>query len=629
MLLATQQRNYLPTAVMKPWARKADGNPLADGEAILRSARADTFLMVYRAAQLAMLNKWTAEAAGLAAVGRSNIVPIAMLERWTAEMTALQIEWTAVMVDAGMLLAREELGFQDPFRFGAQARSGAEFRGKQDDPDSPLILFDAGRRRGIQDPTSLLVQKDFTRIQEYSKQISTSIANTSRTKLVSVFNQASRDGLSAQKIAAELLKQGATSNKVRAEMLARTGTIWSYNEGALQNYTQLGVQVLEWQVTFDDKLCPFCASMQGAKVRTGSAFWNAGETMEVEIGEGADAIQRSLPFKFVVEHPPLHPNCRCVLLPVLTSVAVPVKPIADPKVIPSTTPQQAATAAEQKANRAASAIREAMLQQHQTSKAELDAITAELIIIDEEIAAAWKRTDIPSRDLVPQVHALSERRSALNRTADQLRFDAIEDVSKQIKSDNPVQFKRIGKQSKKSSIRKKQQEVDGVMNRLSALVDQSVVPDLTSISVQVNVTARRTRARAFIIDELDTIGIDIGTSTTRRTQMHELGHILEYRSDEIATAVQKFYTKRTEGEALVRLKDITDLNYKSNEMTRVDQWFNPYIGKVTGGGTKGHSEVLSMGIEALLTDPVKFATADPEHFDFIVDMLRGNFAPWQ
>jgi hypothetical protein len=37
------------------------------------------------------------------------------------------------------------------------------------------------------------------------------------------------------------------------------------------------------------------------------------------------------------------------------------------------------------------------------------------------------------------------------------------------------------------------------------------------------------------------------------------------------------------------------------------------------------TEVVSMGVEYLYADPAKFARDDPEHFRFIVNLLRGIF----
>ena len=61
-------------------------------------------------------------------------------------------------------------------------------------------------------------------------------------------------------------------------------------------------------VTPDDALCEFCAVMDGVKIRTADNFLPAGQRLEGAEGGGLSS-------KFDVGHPPLHPNCRCVVVP--------------------------------------------------------------------------------------------------------------------------------------------------------------------------------------------------------------------------------------------------------------------------------------------------------------------------
>jgi len=100
--------------------------------------------------------------------------------------------------------------------------------------------------------------------------------------------------------------------------MSRTGTIWAVNEGALQTYKQYHVEVVEWFVTIDDRLCEWCASMEGQKMRTGDPFFPAGDSFEIDTFNAAgEEVTRVLEFPFAIYHPPLHPYCRCVLVPVL------------------------------------------------------------------------------------------------------------------------------------------------------------------------------------------------------------------------------------------------------------------------------------------------------------------------
>ncbi len=168
---------------------------------------------------------------------------------------------------------------------------------------------------------------DFGEISTWAGQVSESVAATNRTAMIKVFDKA-RDffdddkqvGLSPRAIANLLLEDGATTDIHRARMLARTGTIWGHNEGAVQKYADFGVTAYTWLATDDDLTCPFCRVMHGQTIPTGSNFWEEGERLNVGLKSGAS---RGLDFPFKVKHPPLHPNCRCTVVPQLNTTELP------------------------------------------------------------------------------------------------------------------------------------------------------------------------------------------------------------------------------------------------------------------------------------------------------------------
>lgn len=101
--------------------------------------------------------------------------------------------------------------------------------------------------------------------------------------------------------------------------------------------------------------------------------------------------------------------------------------------------------------------------------------------------------------------------------------------------------------------------------------------------------------------------------------IHEASHWLEEKVPGVRAEVEAFYKKRTEGEKLVKMKDVTgNAGYRDDEVTRVDKWLNPYMGKEY----KNASEILSMGMEMMYRNPVYLAKNDPEMFDFIYSVVR-------
>lgn len=98
---------------------------------------------------------------------------------------------------------------------------------------------------------------------------------------------------------------------ISAEMIARTEMIRAANRGKLAGYAQSGVVLkTQWIAVMDDRTCPFCEEMAG-EVRTVMESYRAqGDVMEV------DDQTLTLDYEDVIS-PPLHPFCRCTLVPYL------------------------------------------------------------------------------------------------------------------------------------------------------------------------------------------------------------------------------------------------------------------------------------------------------------------------
>ena len=118
----------------------------------------------------------------------------------------------------------------------------------------------------------------------------------------------------------------------------------------------------------------------------------------------------------------------------------------------------------------------------------------------------------------------------------------------------------------------------------------------------------------YVFDEIAISGTG---SSGDYTIIHELMHVMEYRKPEIIDLERQFYEKRTDGEALQRMRDITGLNYGAHEVTRVDDFLNPYIGR----DYKGRAyELLSMGVENLYSGRINLDD-DAEYRDFVLGVL--------
>lgn len=78
-------------------------------------------------------------------------------------------------------------------------------------------------------------------------------------------------------------------SKVRADRNARTITTAVANEAQMDSYKKDGVKQYQWVATFDERTCPACGAKDGKKYPMGNG-----------------------------DYPPLHPNCRCTTIAVLS-----------------------------------------------------------------------------------------------------------------------------------------------------------------------------------------------------------------------------------------------------------------------------------------------------------------------
>jgi SPP1 gp7 family putative phage head morphogenesis protein len=146
-------------------------------------------------------------------------------------------------------------------------------------------------------------------------------------------------GLTPNEQAKEIQKLNSTWNFSRAKMIAITNSSYAYNSGIRSHYEEIGIEAVEWMTAKDDRVCPFCLAMDGQRTLIRDPFWSAGETMGAVVDEdgnlvaGATSPQaegqslRTLNMNYTVEHPPLHPYCACVLLPVVETLRIPVQEV--------------------------------------------------------------------------------------------------------------------------------------------------------------------------------------------------------------------------------------------------------------------------------------------------------------
>jgi SPP1 gp7 family putative phage head morphogenesis protein len=115
-------------------------------------------------------------------------------------------------------------------------------------------------------------------------------------------------------MARRLTKEARTVQRTQAEVLARTETINSYSEATLDRFERAGVGGAtvsgEFATADDERVCPICEAIEGTTYGT-DEMREATFTFEASESE-PDHLGGEYPVK-----PPVHPQCRCAILPVI------------------------------------------------------------------------------------------------------------------------------------------------------------------------------------------------------------------------------------------------------------------------------------------------------------------------
>ena len=118
-----------------------------------------------------------------------------------------------------------------------------------------------------------------------------------------------------------------------------------------------------------------------------------------------------------------------------------------------------------------------------------------------------------------------------------------------------------------------------------------------------------------------------------KTFQHEFCHFLEDNFPELKKVSVQFLRKRTAGEVplpLTKIKNNPTTGYKRYEIAYKDEWIekggDAYSGRYYKDPTLGEyyaTEVLSMGLQRFLKNPILFYKQDKDYFEFVVKQIQG------
>ena len=110
---------------------------------------------------------------------------------------------------------------------------------------------------------------------------------------------------------------------------------------------------------------------------------------------------------------------------------------------------------------------------------------------------------------------------------------------------------------------------------------------------------------------------------------HETMHFIEGKNAHVHNRCVEFLQYRTKGESKQKLRILTGIEYGNDEWARPDHFFNPYCGKAyerrdfNGNIRVTSTEILSMGVERLVMNPVRFLREDREYATMCLNLIRG------
>ncbi len=127
--------------------------------------------------------------------------------------------------------------------------------------------------------------------------------------------------------------------------------------------------------------------------------------------------------------------------------------------------------------------------------------------------------------------------------------------------------------------------------------------------------------------------IGVGPMDKPEAFIHEIGHVLESRVTGVHKAAKEFLQHRTADYDDQPMNDFMDeeedKRYKPEEVGNEDDFraafgkYGGYVGKKYKASDHA-TEIVSMGVEKLYSDPVTFARKDPEYCAFILGLLSGD-----
>lgn len=209
-----------------------------------------------------------------------------------------------------------------------------------------------------------------------------------------------------------------------------------------------------------------------------------------------------------------------------------------------------------------------------------------------------------------QMEFLTQRLQQLQDTLASLRKAVNNVVERLFQAPGRVRFDITGGAFAKPVVRQRVEEAFRVFEKL--------IGTRADLMEQVQINIMKPMERAYAISRQSRVFV--AANDQIKVIIHELGHVLEFSDRQLKRDIAALFERRTKGEPLVSMKKLfPKAGYDAMELTRVDKWIHPYMGRVYADGA---TELVSMGLQLMYEDPILLMTKDPELFDILYVALR-------
>lgn len=376
----------------------------------------------------------------------------------------------------------------------------------------------------------------------------------------------------------------------RAALIAQTESTDIFHRGVQERWKQAGVQRFMWRTQNDGTVCELCRNLNN------------------QVGDLALGIRYNDEYYSI----PAHPNCRCFAAPM------------DIELEPEQRDDRLQDFERNKL--AADQIRNNILEKQRKLESEQQKLETEYLRLKQNVddldrlidAARAAGNHEEARLLEEKAWDAMEERVKVNERRIKKERSEIDRLRNTLHNPEWSDFS-IKPTQKLDKVKKdKVKEAVSFLNKIGRYGQTEVGIEFIETSDQKFRASWRPTENKIQVGPYDDVGIIL----------HEFGHGIESNNPAIARAAEQFLKRRVQNRHLKPLRKLAPgWDFRKDEYAYQGAFQNDYTGKVylDNNGRVRATEIVSMGIERLYRNPSKFAAEDPEYFNFIVGILRGDF----